>query len=119
MRTGPTNYTLKGVINTLEKAYRKNKAPILGRIVEELTRSTRQRRNVNLSKINRYSAENANVIVAGKVLGSGELKHKVNIIALSYSKSAEEKLKASKSDYKTMKEWAAKPAIPKEVVLLG
>ncbi|MEM3586659.1 MAG: 50S ribosomal protein L18e, partial [Candidatus Jordarchaeaceae archaeon] len=61
------------------------------RVSEELRRPSRCRVSVNLSRINRYTVDNDTVLVPGKVLGSGELKHKVCIAALSFSKEAANK----------------------------
>ena len=119
MRSGPTSYTTKGLIIEFEKLNRRFKKPLFKRVVNELKRSRRQKRRVNLSKVNRYTSKNSNVLVLGKVLGAGELKHAVNITAFDYSKNAIEKLKKSKSSIKTLQDWVKNPRIPKKVILLG
>ena len=58
-----------------------------------MEKPTRKRRIVNLSKINRYTKENDIIVVPGKVLGSGNLEHKVTIAAYKFSNSAKEKIK--------------------------
>jgi len=50
---------------------------------------------VNLSKIDRFTNENETVIIPGKVLGSGELSHKLTIAAYTFSKQALDKIKRS------------------------
>ncbi|VVB76145.1 50S ribosomal protein L18e [Candidatus Tiddalikarchaeum anstoanum] len=117
--TGPTNYVVRGIINSLEKEYRKSKKPFLARVIKELKRPTRKKSEVNISKINRYTPEGSNVFVFGKVLSAGTLDHKVNIVAFKYSKSAVAKLKSSKSTIKTLKDWASKPVAPSKVIILG
>ena len=67
-------------------------ANIWKRIAEDLERSTRQRRIINLYKINKYTKENETVIVPGKVLSVGELDHNVVIAAFSFSNTALEKI---------------------------
>lgn len=119
MSNGPTSYTTKGLINEFEKLSRKHKKPLFERITDELKKGRRRKRSVNLSKINRYSIKGSNVLVLGKVLGSGELKHSVKIIAFDYSKSALEKLKNSNSEVKTLQDFAKNPKIPKKVIILG
>ncbi len=52
--------------------------------------------HINLSKINKETKEGDIVLVPGKVLSEGELDHKISIAALSFSKSAEKKLKGCK-----------------------
>lgn len=53
---------------------------------------------VNLWKINKYSKEDDNLIIPGKVLGVGNLDHRLNICAIDFSKSALEQIKNSKSN---------------------
>lgn len=119
MIKGPTSYITKGLINKFEKLARTEKKPIFERIVKELRKVRRQKRVLNLSKINRYSIKDSNILVIGKILGSGELKHSVNIIAFEYSETAIKKLKESKSKIITLEEWADKPVIPNKVIILG
>lgn len=90
--TGPTNPLLIGLIEDLKNKSIEQKVNIWNKIASDLQRSTRKRRIVNLSKINRYSKENETIIVPGKVLGSGILDHKLTISAYQFSNSAKEKL---------------------------
>lgn len=55
-------------------------------------RLSKQRVNVNLSKINRHTSKEDQVLIAGKVLGSGRLNHPVTVAAFNFSKSAKEKI---------------------------
>ncbi|MBN1924027.1 MAG: 50S ribosomal protein L18e [Nanoarchaeota archaeon] len=119
MNKGPTSFVTKGLIMDFEKLVRKTKKPLFERVVKELKRSSRNKRSVNLSKINRYSVKDANVLVLGKVLGAGELKHPVNLIAFAYSDSAINKLKDSKSTFKTLQDWVKDPKVPNKVVIIG
>jgi len=119
MHNGPAGFETKGLVNDFEKLYRKEKKPLFKRVVQELKKSRRLKKGVNISRINRFSIKDSNVLVLGKVLGTGELNHSVNIIAFSYSKEALEKLGKSKSKVQTLKDWAKKPVIPQKVILLG
>ncbi|MFA5020240.1 MAG: 50S ribosomal protein L18e [Candidatus Pacearchaeota archaeon] len=69
-----------------------------------ISASKRKAVSMNLSEINSLSNENDSVIVPGKVLGSGSINKKIKIVALSFSKSAEEKLKKLKIEYTTISE---------------
>ena len=93
MRTGPTNPYLKTLIRELKQLSREQNVNIWKRVAEDLNKSTRQRRAVNLSKINTYTKANETVIVPGKVLASGELDHKVEIAAFQFSEAAKKKVK--------------------------
>lgn len=52
----------------------------------------RRRVTVNISKLNRYTSEGEVVIVPGKVVGSGNMSHKITVGAYSYSLTAKKKL---------------------------
>ncbi len=93
-RTGPTNIVLRKTIRLLYKASREHRAPIWRAIAEELEKPRRRRRVVNISRINRYTKEGDVVVVPGKVLGAGTLDHPVTVAAISFSKTALEKIKA-------------------------
>ncbi len=55
----------------------------------------RSRRTVNLYKINKYSVEGDSIIVPGKVLGEGQMDHKISITAMEYSERAKLNLKSN------------------------
>jgi len=94
-RTGPTNPVLRGLILELRKKANEHKANIWRRIADDLEKPTRQRRIINLYKINKYAKENETVVVPGKVLATGELDHNVTIAAFSFSGAALEKINKS------------------------
>lgn len=60
-------------------------------IASALAAPARQETKVNVEAIEK-SGKN-NVIIPGKVLGTGEIKRKVGVCAFSFSKEAEEKIK--------------------------
>lgn len=119
MKKGTTSYHTQGLINDFEKLYRKTKKPLFERIVNELKKASRQKRDINISKINRYSIEGSNIIVLGKLLSSGEMDHKVNVIAFSYSTSAMDKLKAKGCSAALIDDLAKSGKIPSKVIILG
>ncbi len=92
MRTGTTNPLLKELIQELRKKAQEHGANIWKRIAEDLEKSTRQRRIVNLYKINKYTKENETVVVPGKVLSVGDLDHNVTIAAFTFSGAALDKI---------------------------
>ncbi len=91
-RTGPTNPRLKELIQNLKALSIKENAAIWKRIASDLEYPRRNRRAVNLSRIARHTKDNDVVVVPGKVLGNGELTHRVEVAAFSASKSALEKI---------------------------
>jgi large subunit ribosomal protein L18e len=62
-------------------------------LAEELNRPRRKRREVNLSRLEKYSKTKESVVVPGVVLGNGKISKPVSVFALKFSKSAEEKIK--------------------------
>ncbi len=52
----------------------------------------RERAEVNIDKISKYTRKGDIVIVPGKVLGMGSINHEVTIAAISYSEKAKEAL---------------------------
>lgn len=91
-RTGPTNPELKTLIQELKDKSREHDVNIWRRIAEDLERSTRQRRIVNIYKINKYTEKDETVVVPGKVLAVGELDHNVVVAAFKFSGSAADKI---------------------------
>ncbi len=88
-RTGPTNPVLKKLIVALRIA----KQPIWARVADDLERPTRNRRAVNLSRIERYADGKRILLVPGKVLSSGIIKQKVTVAAWQFSAQATEKIR--------------------------
>ena len=91
-RTGPTNHHLAGLIQDLRKKANEHDSAIWKRIAEDLSKPARQRRIVNLYKLDKKTKEGETVVVPGKVLGVGELNHKLTVAAWAFSESAFEKI---------------------------
>ncbi len=98
-----TNPELISTIRGLEKASRGG-AALWKALAEELKRPRRIRAEVNLSRIDRHSREGDIIAVPGKVLGSGSISHPVTVAALSFSRSAREKISQSKGKAITLRE---------------
>ncbi len=92
MRTGPTNINLQSLIGELRKKAYADNIPLFERIADDLEKPTRQRRQVNLSKISRYAREGELIVVPGKVLATGELSQSVTIAAWKFSGHALDKI---------------------------
>ncbi|MCL7414753.1 MAG: 50S ribosomal protein L18e [ANME-2 cluster archaeon] len=87
-----TNLRVSGLISDLKTASRENEVKIWRDIALRLSRPTRNYAEVNLSKINRHTIEDETIVVPGKVLASGIIEHKVNVVALGFSDTAKEKI---------------------------
>ena len=88
-RTDPNKVSL---ITSIKQAGIQNKANIWKRLSEELSAANRKRVALNLSHINRVSSPDDIIVVPGKILGAGELKHKISVAAESFSELAKEKI---------------------------
>jgi len=73
-------------------------------IAKILASSTRKQSKLNLFQINKQATPGDTILIPGKVLSKGELTKQIDIVALSVSKSAKEKLKDSKSKFRTIAE---------------
>ncbi|AIF68815.1 50S ribosomal protein L18 [Palaeococcus pacificus DY20341] len=91
-RTGPTDINLRRLIRYLKKKSNEENVNIWKDVAWRLERPRRQRAEVNVSKINRYTKEGDFVIVPGKVLGAGSINHKVIVAAWSFSEEAKKKI---------------------------
>ena len=108
-----TNPHLKDLIKELKTLSIKNKVGIWKAIAKELEKSTRRRRAVNLSKIDKVAKDKEIIVVPGKVLGNGELKKDITIAAYEFSESANQKIK----NKLTIKELMSKD--PKTIRIIG
>ncbi len=87
-----TNPTLVEVIRKASKLKEWRRA------AEILAGGNKRYSSLNLSQIDEKSEAGDTVVVLGKVLSFGELTKKLKICALSFSKSAEEKITKQKSE---------------------
>ena len=87
---------MKALIQELRKESSTQKTKLWKRIADDLEKPTRQRRAVNISRINRHTKENETIIVPGKVLGTGTLKHAVVIAAWQFSEGAKKRIEDAK-----------------------
>ncbi|GBE18358.1 MAG TPA: 50S ribosomal protein L18e [Euryarchaeota archaeon] len=91
-KSASTNDELINLIARLRKAGRDEGSPIWSDLAYRLSSSRKNRSEVNVSRINRYSKAGDIIVVAGKVLGSGVIGHGVTVAALSVSGSAKGKI---------------------------
>lgn len=93
-RKGSDNQNLVSLIRDLKKLSLDKRVKIWKRIASDLERPTRIRREVNLDRLNRNTKPNETVIVPGKLLGNGELNHKLRVAAFRFSERAKAKVQA-------------------------
>lgn len=116
-RTGPTNYQIQQLIQELEPKARDSR--FWRRVLEDIKKPTRQRRIVNVYKIEQHTQEGETVLIPGKVLSVGTLSKKVDVAALLFSQQAEEKITQAKGKTMTIHELLHKNPEGKHVRILG
>ena len=87
-----TNPNIINLIGDLKAATRENGAAIWRDLALRLEKPRRNYAAVNVSKVNRHTKADDVVLIAGKVLGAGDIDHKVTIAALDFSGQAISKL---------------------------
>ena len=88
-------------------------------VATDLEKPTRNRRAVNLSRINLHARNDEIVVVPGKVLSSGEIKQGLTIAAYQFSKGALEKIQQAKSQAITLNELIRKNPKGKRMRIIG
>ena len=86
------NMQLQTLVRGLKRLSIDNQAKLWKRIATDLERSTRNRRAVNVYKIDAHAKDGEIIIVPGKVLGDGEMTKKVTVAAYQFSDIAREKI---------------------------
>jgi large subunit ribosomal protein L18e len=90
-----TNPKLRELIAELAKRTHEVGSPVWRDLAERLARSRRNRAEVNLSRIARYTRKGDVVAVPGKVLGAGRIAHPVTVAAFAFSEKAKKKITAA------------------------
>jgi large subunit ribosomal protein L18e len=98
--TGPSNYHYRKLIRDLWKSKRR----IWKKISKKLSGPRKNRIEANLYRINKKTKENDVIVVPGKILGIGELNHKLTIACLDCSQPARKKIENSGSKIVTIAE---------------
>jgi len=76
----------------LKKASTKNGAPIWSKLAEYALKPSIARRDINLNRIGQLTKDNDIVVFPGKVLGTGNISHKITLCSFSISNSAASKI---------------------------
>ena len=109
----------QALILELRKTSAENNARFWKRIAKELSKSGRNRRTVNLSKIDRCSKDGETVIVPGKVLSMGTVSKRITIVAHAFSAVALAKIKESGSKFLFINELVKKNPKGENVRIIG
>lgn len=114
-----TNQLVQSMVKELKKASIKNKAPIWSTLAEQAQKPGIAQRLVNITKINRVTADNDIVVIPGKVLGTGNISHKVTLCSFSISTAAANKIKGAGGKIISYSDLIAKFPTGKGVRIIG
>ena len=109
--TGPSNYYNRKLIRKLWKTKRR----IWKKVSKKLSGPRREAVEANLYRINNKTKENDVIVVPGKILGIGEIDHKLTIACLNCSKTARKKIETSGSKLLSIEELLEQNPEGKEV----
>lgn len=87
-----TNQLVISMVKDLRQASSKNKAPIWSKLAQMAQKPNVARRVVNVGKLNNVTGDNDVIVVPGKVLGTGNISHKITLCSFSISTSAAKKI---------------------------
>jgi len=62
-------------------------------VAENLRKPKRKRRVINLYELNRHTSPNDKVLILGKLLATGVLRHPLYVVAFDFSEKSYEKVK--------------------------
>jgi large subunit ribosomal protein L18e len=103
----------------LKKASTKNDAPIWAKLAEYALKPSIARRDLNLNRIGQLTKENDTVVFPGKVLGTGNISHKITLFSFSISNSAAAKIIEKGGKLISYSDLIEQNPTGKGVVLLG
>ena len=87
-----TNYMVLQMAKELKVVSKKRKVPVWARIAELAQKPSSARRIINVGQINKLTKDNDVIFVPGKVLGTGNMSHKVTLCSFSISNSGAQKV---------------------------
>lgn len=119
MNRTKTNTNLQVLIDNFKKQANGFESALFRRVADELSRPTRNRRVVNLAKINKVTKADETIVVPGKVLGNNVIEHKVTIAAYAFSKQALEMINKSESKAVYLEEFVKEDPKGKKIRIIG
>jgi len=106
------------MIKDLKQASKKNEAPIWSRLAK-LAIKPSARKIVNLTRINKITKDNDVLFVPGKVLGTGNISHKIILSSFSISTTAAKKIIQTGGTIMTYSDMIKKYPTGKGVMIFG
>jgi len=113
------NQIVLHMVKDLKQASKKNEAPIWSRLAALALKPSSSRRVVNLTRINKSTKENDILFVPGKVLGTGNISHKITLSSFSMSVTAAKKIIQTGGSIITYSDMIKKYPTGKGVIIFG
>ena len=88
-------------------------------VAEEILKKRRRRRTVNITHLSRSTSPNDSVIVAGKILGTGAIRHPITVGAYSCSQTALKKIEKAGGKVLPVEEMAKRNPSGRGLKILG
>jgi len=107
------------MIKDLKQASKKNEAPIWSRLAELAIKPSTSKRVVNLTRINKITKDNDVLFVPGKVLGTGNISHKIILSSFSMSTTAAKNIIQTRGTIMTYSDMIKKYPTGKGVMIFG
>ena len=113
------NQIVLHMVKDLKQASKKNEAPIWSRLADLALKPSSAKRVVNLSRINKTTKDNDILFVPGKVLGTGNISHKITLSSFSMSVNAAKKIIQTGGSIITYSDMIKKYPTGKGVTIFG
>ena len=107
------------MVKELKQASKKNKAPIWAKLANLALKSSSSMRVVNLTRIDKVTKKDDILFVPGKVLGTGNISHKITLCSFSISTTAAKKIIESGGEIIRSSDMIQKYPTGKGVILIG
>lgn len=114
-----TNQLVIQMVRELKGASKKNNAPIWSRLAELALKPSSARRTINVGQIDKFVKDNDVIVVPGKVLGTGNIAHKITLCSFSMSTSSAKKVLQSGGKILSFSELIKNHPTGKGVVIIG
>ena len=114
-----SNVVVRQMVKELKKASKEHEAPIWKKLAELALKPTITRRNINVNKIDKLTKDNDVVVVPGKVLGTGNMSHKITLCSFSISNAAATKIIESGGKILNFENMIKQYPTGKGVIMLG
>ena len=113
------NQIVLHMVKDLKQASKKNEAPIWSKLADLALKPSTSKRTVNLTRINKITKENDVLFVPGKILGTGNLSHKIILSSFSISTTARNKIIKSGGNVMAYSDMIKKFPTGKGVIIFG